>query len=288
MPEPTPTPSAATESHSLPSRRAFLRHAGGAIASALLLGGAPARALAAPDEEDVLREGDRKRMLRYRLGREIYSNPLRSAADIKDFRLEGEADATFPAGRLRLENKLDPSLGQKSNFVFWFPPVLPADFSASWDFRAIREPGLCMVFFAAMGHGGKDIFDPSLAVRRGEYPQYHHGDIDAMHLSYFRRSKPGEQKLQVCNLRKSYGFHLVAEGADPLPPVKFAVPPYRIELIKCGPDVAFLIDGLVVLRWTDDGRSFGPVLGAGRFGFRQMAPLQAEYENFVVREVFRA
>ena len=29
---------------------------------------------------------------------------------------------------------------------------------------------------------------------------------------------------------------------------------------------------LVVLRWTDDGRSFGPLLGAGRIGFRQMPP----------------
>ena len=80
----------------------------------------------------------------------------------------------------------------------------------------------------------------------------------------------------------------MAEGADPLPAVLDAAPPYHIELIKCGPEVAFLIEGLPILHWTDDGKTFGPVLGPGHFGFRQMAPLQAEYENFVVREVAKA
>jgi hypothetical protein len=142
-----------------------------------------------------------------------------------------------------------------------------------------------MVFFAARARTGGDIFDPGLAARNGDYAQYHHGDIDTFHLSYFRRSKPGERAFHVCNLHKSHGFHLAAEGPDPLPPVADAKPPYRIDLVKCGPDVAFFIDRLPILAWRDDGREFGPVLGAGRFGFRQMAPFQGEYENLVIREV---
>lgn len=36
------------------------------------------------------------------------------------------------------------------------------------------------------------------------------------------------------------------------------------------------------LSWRDGGQTLGPVLGGGRLGFRQMAPLVAEYENLVV------
>lgn len=268
-------------------RREFLRRTALAAGSvALLPAGSLARA--ASDEEAALRGNDPDRIGPYRLGREIFRNPLRSPSDAAGFRLEGEADISFPSQRMRLANRLDPVLGQKSNFVCWFPWMLPENFAAFWDFRAVRDPGLCIVFFAARSRAGGDIFDPGLAKRTGEYPQYHHGDIDTLHLSYFRRSKPAERALHVCNLRKSYGFHLVAEGADPIPSAAEGRPPYRIALVKLGPEVAFFVDRLPILSWRDDGRSLGPPLGAGRFGFRQMAPLVAEYENLVVREVGRS
>ncbi len=41
----------------------------------------------------------------------------------------------------------------------------------------------------------KTLFDPSLAPRAGEYNQYHHGDINAYHLSYFRRKQPDERRV---------------------------------------------------------------------------------------------
>lgn len=81
----------------------------------------------------------------------------------------------------------------------------------------------------------------------------------------------------------------MAAGADPIPSVKDAVGCYRLTVIKSGPDVEFRIRGpashhpeLTVLQWRDDGRSFGPVLGGGRIGFRQMAPLIAEYARLRV------
>jgi hypothetical protein len=274
--------------NALPRRQFLGSIAGAALGSCLPLALRAAKKTAAGADESGLRDPAPDRCGPYRLGSEIYRNPLRSESDVAGFRLEGEALASFPSGRLRLENKLAASLKQKSNFVYWFDRALPADFAAAWDFRPVREPGLCMVFFAAQGRRGQDLFDPALAPRTGEYPQYHHGDIDAFHLSYFRRGKPGERGFHVCNLRKSYGFNLVAEGADPLPSVADSVPPYRIELIKCGSAVAFYINRLPVLEWIDDGARYGPKLGAGRIGFRQMAPLQAEYENFVVHEVTRA
>jgi hypothetical protein len=221
----------------------------------------------------------------FRLGEVVYQNPFASEGDVAGFRLEGEAVVSFPEGRLRMENALDPALGQSSNFVYWCPEELPADIVVSWDFWPLREPGLCILFFAARGRGKESIFDPGLATRKGEYNQYHHGDIDAFHISYYRRRWPEERAFHTCNLRKSHGFHMVAQGADPLPSVEDATPPYRIRLVKCGPHVAFWINDLPILHFLDDGETYGALLGGGWLGFRQMAPLVAEYANLRVEAV---
>lgn len=211
----------------------------------------------------------------------IYENPLSGPQDVERFRMEGDAAVTFPLGRMRLESVRDEGEGQKANFVYWCPETFPADVAVEWDFWPVREPGLCILFFAAAGAKGEDLFDPSLAQRTGPYDQYHHGDINALHISYFRRKWAEERKLHTCNLRKSYGFHLVAQGADPLPGVMDAVGPYRMRLEKLGERVRFLIEDIQVLDWTDNGE-YGPQLGGGKIGFRQMAPLIAEYANLSV------
>ena len=71
----------------------------------------------------------------------IYDNPLNDLAWVKDFILEGSAALSFPQGRLRLENRLDPSLQQKANYVFWCPEDFPSDIAITWDFWPVREPG---------------------------------------------------------------------------------------------------------------------------------------------------
>ncbi|MCI3922602.1 YesU family protein [Paenibacillus sp. TRM 82003] len=212
----------------------------------------------------------------------IYENSLRSEEDVRDFRLEGEAALSFPMGRMRMENKLDAGEGQKSNFVLWCPETFPSDIFVTWDFWPIREPGLCILFFSAKGRNGEDLFDERLAARTGVYDEYHHGDIDAYHVSYFRRKWDEERQFHTCNLRKSYGFHLVTQGADPIPGVADAKGPYRIGLRKQGGSIDFSVNDLTVFQWQDDGQSFGPILGEGRIGFRQMAPLIAEYANLKV------
>jgi hypothetical protein len=178
-------------------------------------------------------------------------------------------------GRMRLKSD--------SNFVFWCPEIFPANIEISWEFMPIEEPGLAIFFFAAGGIGGKDLFDPALPRRTGEYEQYHSGAIDTLHVSYFRRRYPEERAFHLCNLRKSKGFHLVAQAADPIPSVPDVQTPFRIAVWKRGPQVRFSINDLTLLDWTDDGRQFGPVLAGGRIGFRQMAPLVAEYANLTIR-----
>ncbi|MXZ23173.1 MAG: DUF1961 family protein, partial [Caldilineaceae bacterium SB0665_bin_25] len=56
---------------------------------------------------------------------------------------------------------------------------------------------------------------------------------------------------------------------------------------NCGAEVAFLINELPIFSWRDDGVSYGPVLGGGKIGLRQMAPLVGEYANLVVRRASR-
>ncbi|MFW5857264.1 MAG: DUF1961 family protein [Planctomycetota bacterium] len=226
----------------------------------------------------------------YKYGDEIYRNALASPGDIEGWRMEGDGAVSFPCGRLRMEGTRDPAEEQAANIVFWCPEHFPDRISVTWEFTPIREPGLCILFFAATGRNGEDVLDPALAPRTGRYEQYHHGDINALHVSYFRRRYPTERAFTTCNLRKSYGFHLVAQGADPIPSVPHAEPPYRVELVKDGPTVVFAIGqgeqpDCALFRWTDDGASTGPVLGGGRIGFRQMTPLIAEYANLTVRAV---
>ncbi|MGG1519525.1 DUF1961 family protein [Paenibacillus oryzisoli] len=221
----------------------------------------------------------------FALGELLYQNALAREEDVRGFKMEGEAVLSFPLGRMRMENLLDPKLGQQSNFVFWCPEEFPDNIAITWEFWPIREPGLCVFFFAAKGSGGEDLFDDRLKPRQGPYDHYHHGDINAYHVSYFRRKYESERSFQLCNLRKSYGFHLVAQGADPIPTVADAQGPYQMKVIKWGREIHFFINDLPIFQWEDDGETFGQVLQGGKLGFRQMAPLIAEYANLRVHRV---
>lgn len=214
--------------------------------------------------------------------RAIYANPLAKPEHVADFRMEGEAAVTFPLGRMRLESVRDEAEGQRANFVLWCPEDFPADAAISWDFWPVREPGLAIMFFSASGTEGRDLFDSSIKPRTGEYDQYHHGEMNAFHVSYFRRKWTEERKFQTCNLRKSYGFHLVAQGADPIPSVMDAVGPYKMLIVKDGYRIAFAVNNLPVFSWEDDGETYGLPIAGGKLGFRQMAPMIGEYANLSV------
>jgi hypothetical protein len=220
----------------------------------------------------------------------IYENPLASSDDIDQWRMEGDGAVSFPQGRMRLEGTRDPGDGQAANIVFWCPEQLPDHLRISWEFYPLRDPGLCILFYAAGGNDGRDLFDPSLAPRQGPYNQYHHGDINAMHVSYYRYKHVAERAFSLCNLRKSYGFHMVAQAPGPIPTATLAMPPYRITVTKAGPVNQLHIGqgehpDLLIYEWVDDGQSTGPVLEGGKIGFRQMTPMLAEYANLVIHRV---
>ncbi len=211
-----------------------------------------------------------------------YENPLASEEDVRGWTLEGKAKISFENGCMRLENAMSAENGQKANYVFWCDREFPDDIMITWNFKPVREPGLAILFFAAKGRNGEDIFAEGLQKRTGEYPLYHHGDINAFHVSYFRRKEPDERQFHTCNLRKSYGFHLVAQGADPIPDVEDCVAPYRMKLIKRHDSVEFFVNDLKTFEFFDDGKTYGEKLNGGKIGFRQLAPMIGEYSELKV------
>ncbi|WP_046176298.1 DUF1961 family protein [Domibacillus indicus] len=218
-------------------------------------------------------------------GRCLYENSLQSEKQLAGWRMEGEAVISFEEKGLILENALDADeYGDDAHFVYWCPENFPDQIIIEWDFYPVREPGLCMVFFAATGRHGEDLFDPALPVRTGRYPEYHSGAVNALHLSYFRHKHAEERAFRTCNLRKSYGFHLAAQAADPLPPAEDALEAYRMKVIKYDAFIEFYINDFPVLSWTDDGQAAGPVFRGGKIGFRQMAPMKAAYSNLTIHE----
>lgn len=212
------------------------------------------------------------------------SVPFRHVDDVR-LRIEADAALSSPLGRMRMESRRPPSEGQAANFVAWLPWEIPDEFVAEWSFWPVTEPGLAMVFFGAQARGGGDLFAPSLPRRSGEYDQYRYGEVDAYHLSYFRRSLPEERRLHTINLRRSYGSHLLGQGADPVPGVADAVGPYRLRLSRRAGRVSFAVDGMPVLDCADRGPGVPPVTGGGYLGFRQMAPLIAEYADLELSAV---
>lgn len=215
----------------------------------------------------------------------IYENPLSCPQDVAGFVLEGKANIYFADGRMRMENELSQDEGQRANYVYWCDWIFPDHIMITWEFRPIREPGLAILFLAAEGTGGEDIFSEQLQKRTGEYPMYHHGDINAYHISYFRRKEPDERNFHTCNLRKSYGFHLVAQGADPIPDVEDVQGPYHLKVVKQGNRLEFFIDSLKIFAYEDDGKTYGARLKGGRIGFRQLAPMIGEYSDLKVYDL---
>lgn len=224
----------------------------------------------------------------FSIGETLTENPLSTETDVTDWVREGRPVTDFSNGKMQLSNGLDPELGQAANYLFWAPPVIEGSFRATWTFRPLEEPGLAMFWFCAGGQNGKDLFDSSLAKRDGNYRQYHSGDINAYHLSYFRRKNPDERAFHTCNLRKSHGFHLVCQGADPIPSVDDVQDDFLVEVVKLENWIRFSIDDLILFTWKDDGSIGGPPLTGGRFGFRQMAPLVATYADFKVESIREA
>lgn len=215
-----------------------------------------------------------------RRGPPLYAAPLADPADTRGWVLEGPAVATHEDGWLRLRSRRPE--GPEGHLVYWCPEVFPESFIAEWDFELLEPRGLCIVFFAARGREGRDLFDPLLAARHGVFTDYTRGELDAYHISYFANT-PAVPRA-VANLRKNHGFYLLANG--PVGVAAFrAGTSHHAVLFKDGARIRMSVDGRTLIDHTDDATRAGPVLTAGRIGFRQMQWTDARYRDFRVHAV---
>ena len=215
----------------------------------------------------------------YPKGKLVYANNMSSAKELKDWVLEGKAHVEFKNGWMHLY-----SPHEENHHVYWCPKDFPKDFIAEFDAQNYAvDGGLCILFFCAKGLHGEDLFDSTMPKRTtGDFEDYIRGAMNCYHVSYYAngRDHPGRE---IANLRKNAGFHLI-ESSEPGIPIHFTGISH-LKLVKKDGLIRMYVNDRKIIDWVDDGKKFGPILGEGKIGFRQMEWTHFAYRNFKVWEI---
>lgn len=168
------------------------------------------------------------------------------------------------------------------HIVYWCPDIFPDSFVAEWEFELLSEYGLSIIFFAASGTEGRDLFDPSLPERTGIFRAYTKGEVEAYHISYYADAPL--MPRPTSNLRKNPGLILMANGPVGVPP--FSPKRHKVVLVKDGGHIRLAVDGAISIDFVDDGgERFGDIHREGRIGFRHMRWTESLFKNFRVYEL---
>jgi len=215
-------------------------------------------------------------------GEVLYESELARPEDVSDWVMEGPGEARHEDGWMELASTKpdDPEL--KSHLVFWCPHDFPEDFLLEFDVQPRTEFGLCIVFINANGAQGEDLFDPGLAPRTGEFPQYIQGDIRNYHMSYYANT-PFNPGRATCNMRKNPGFYLVDNGPPGI--AAGSRNEHHVAVLRQGRTVQLAVDGRRVIRFHDDGARYGDPHPGGKIGLRQMQWMRARYRNLRVHRL---
>lgn len=213
----------------------------------------------------------------------LYQADMHTQKSVADWRMEGAAQLVFRDGWMEMYSPT-----KTEHHVFWCPQDFPDNFIATWEVQNLAtESGLLIVFFAAKGEQGQDIFDPSLPLRNGTFTQYTEGEIKNYHISYYANVAHEPGRVHV-NLRKNNTFSLLQSGGEGIPTHSTAI--HQLELIKQGAHIRLFIDARKVIDYVDNqpqvnGIDTGTALGAGKIGLRQMQWSHFRYRNFNVWEI---
>ena len=203
----------------------------------------------------------------------VYQTAFNDPAELKNWKLEGGRRASIEQGRLVLENS-----DKDDHLVCWLKTEAPADFLLEFSVRPQnRKEGLNIVFFNARGARSESVFDPTLKPRNGNFRQYHSGDLNNYHISYWAPNRG------TVNVRKNAGFHLVATGTDLIadaPADAFQV----VRLYKRGGKIRLMVGDIIAVAFDDDGKANGPVwTHSGWIALRQMGhTARCEYEHLKI------
>ena len=212
-----------------------------------------------------------------RRGELLYASKLDTADSITGWVMEGPGLTSCEEGWMEMSSQRPR--GPEGHIVHWCPETFPDRFVAEWEMKILSKTGLCIVFFAAAGPGDEDIFSPIMPQRTGIFPQYTQGGINCYHISYFANTPSAPGRI-TSNIRKNSGFYLVANGPPGIEPGSDEV--HSLRLVKDSGHLQLQVDDRVVIDYTDDGSGYGPPLGAGKIGLRQMQWTVARYRDFRV------
>ena len=205
------------------------------------------------------------------------------SGDLSDWQFEGDVQAGIDNGRLRFE-ATETSEVKKGNI--WWKKHFSGPIQIEYDYQSATTHGLSMIWWHAHGRDGEDLLSFE---RSGRYEDYVKGRMNGYHTSYHRFGSG------ACNMRKSYGFHLLATADDPIPAEDLN--PHHIVIYNQGNRIRFEVDGRLVHDFLDlgepclEGDSWnhkapclgtGPALTEGKIGIRHTQRQVALYDNFRV------
>lgn len=219
-----------------------------------------------------------------RLGRQLVAIPMAEEDDVQDWVMEGPGKRSFGDGWMRMwSTRPDAEGDTNGHIVFWCPRDFPSRFVCEWEVQILSDDGLAIIFFAAKGQHGEDIFDPSLPPRDGTFSHYIRGAVNSYHISYYADTPPLPART-MSNLRKNNKFYLLTTGPVAIPAGSKDI--HHMRLIKDGPHIQLQCDGKVSIDYTDPGSNrYGPVYEDGKIGLRQMQWTVARYRNLRIWEL---
>ena len=213
-------------------------------------------------------------------GKLLYSNDLNDSAQLIDWVMEGPGKLNFEDGWMQMY-----APNEQGHHVLWCPQDFPDSFIAEWQVQNLKfDAGLVIVFFAAQGEHGQNIFSPNLNKRDGTFDQYTLGDIKSYHISYYANAAHNPDRAHA-NLRKNNTFTLLQEGDKGIATLSNDI--HNIRLVKQSQHIQLYIDDRKVIDYIDNqpvvnGVDTGAALGSGKIGFRQMQWTKFQYRNFNV------
>ena len=203
----------------------------------------------------------------------------------KDWVLEGNGTARIEDGACVIEAK-EESI--RNHLVLWNTRPFPENFLLEFEMSPLdSRKGLTIVFFATRNREGGSLFDPGVPRRAGNFKTYHTGALTGYHVSYWACNPfDGGILRRSANLRKNYGFFMVASGIDRI--AGLGAGPHRVRILKVGAMVRVEANGKLSLAFDDDGKTYGPIHKDGWIGLRQMGSAhRVKYTKFAVWRVDR-
>jgi len=171
--------------------------------------------------------------------------------------------------------------GERSHMVVWNKNTFPADMMFEFTVNHQgSDDGLTLVFFAATGESGQDIFDLNLPPRNGVYRNYNKGQLKNYTVSYWSRNKKPslvERGEQFTNrMRKNPGANKLSTEYSRTDKCNDC--DYNVRILKLGGQLTVEINGVVLNQVTDPDP-----LGSGYIGLRNMMGVDVvSYDDFKV------